>query len=255
MEQSLEEQKAVPFLVRWNNPEGGFSEGPLSLLWNLIDSYKVDIFDVSLSRITRDFMGFLKLSDSISLDLGTEFTIMASHLVYLKSKALLPDPGYEEEETEPSLPKELVDKLLEFKKFQKAGRNLAEMERLAQSVFKRETNQVLDFATEQDTWLDVRLVDLIIAFNNILQEKAVNIADPEILMATQDYSVSDKIDFIVESLHKKGEIQFSEIFYQEEPETMDIVISFLAILEMVKQKLANILQSQTFGDIKITANR
>ncbi|MEM7179974.1 MAG: segregation/condensation protein A [Spirochaetota bacterium] len=251
MEPGLGEQKTVPFLVRWNNEEGGYSEGPLSILWGLIESYKVDIFNVSLSRITRDFLSFLKLSDTVSLDLGTEFTMMASNLVYMKSKALLPDPGYEEEDTEPPLPKELVDKLLEYKKFQLAGRKLSDMEKIASSVFKRESNQILDFATDEDVWLDVNLIDLIAAFNTILQDTPVNLEDPDILIATQDYSVSDKIEFISNALVEKGELHFSEIFYEENPESMDVVVSFLAILEMVKQKLLAIFQHKLFGDIKL----
>ncbi len=111
------------FVVRWNNQDGGLTEGPISVLWSLIDSYKVDIFEVSLARITSDFIQFLRTTQSLSIELTSEFAVMASHLVYLKSKALLPDPGFEEEDYDPPLPKELVDKLLEHKKFQIADKN------------------------------------------------------------------------------------------------------------------------------------
>lgn len=248
----MEERKTVPFLVKWNNAEGGYSEGPLSLLWSLIESYKVDIFDVSLSRITRDFLGFMKLSNHLSLELGTEFTLMASNLLYLKSKALLPDPGYEEDEPEPALPKELVEKLLEYKKFQLAGKKLSLLEKFSSAMMRRESNQVLSFGTEEETWLDLNLIDLISAFNGILQKSAVNIEEPELLIAEQELSVSDKMDYIISSLENSGgEIYFSEVFYSAEPENMDIVISFMAILELVKQKITRVMQNVMFGDIKL----
>ncbi|EMO59788.1 ScpA/B-like protein [Leptospira santarosai str. CBC1416] len=111
----MNEESGKSFVVQWNNGEGGLSEGPLSVLWSLIESYKVDIFDVALSRITRDFLNFLRISETLSLELSAEYALMAANLIYLKSKALLPDPGFEEEDYEPPLPPELVEKLLEHK--------------------------------------------------------------------------------------------------------------------------------------------
>lgn len=253
MNQGISGENTVPFLVQWNDGQGGISSGPLSLLWSLIESYKVDIFDVSLSRITRDFLSFIKLSNSLSIELGTEFTLMASNLVYLKSKALLPDPGYEEEKIEPPLPKELVNKLLEYKKFQLAGKKLAELEAISASMFRREHSQVFAFASEEDSWLDVSLIDLIAAFNGILKKNAINIEEPDILIASQEYSVDEKIQYIQSYLATNGELYFSQVFYSENPETMDIVVSFLAVLEMVKQRYIVVKQHSMFGDIKITS--
>jgi segregation and condensation protein A len=85
----------IQFLVKWSTNEGGWTEGPLSVLWTLIESYKIDIFEVSLSRITEDFIQFLRLAKNLPIELSSEFTKMAASLVYLKSKALLPNPGFE----------------------------------------------------------------------------------------------------------------------------------------------------------------
>jgi segregation and condensation protein A len=246
-----EEINSEKFVIRWSNPEGGFSEGPLSLLWSLIESYKVDIFDVSLSKITEDFIHFIKLSKTISIELSTDFLKMAAHLVYLKSKALLPNPGFDEIEEEPKLPKELVEKLLEHKKYQLAGEKLGLIDEVSAGVFKRDTNQILiDFPTD-DHWLDLDLIDLISAFNSILQQKAVNQEVPNLLIANQDYSIDKKIEKIEELLNEKKEIYFSDIFNSEEPDIDDIVFSFLAILEIVKLKKVSIKQHQMFGNIKI----
>ncbi len=239
------------FLVKWNTTDGGFTEGPLSLLWSLIESYKVDIFEVSLSRITEDFINFLKHSKNLPLELGSEFTKMAASLVYLKSKALLPNPGFDEIENEPSLPKELVDKLLEHKKFQIAGKKLAELDLIQSSVFKRESNQIIMDFPEDENWLDIDLIDLIAAYNSILNREAVNEETPNLLIAESNYSIDDKIRMIEDKLQFQKEIYFSEIFESEDPETYDIVYSFMALIEIVKLKKVKIKQHKMFGDIKI----
>lgn len=246
-----EEVNEEPFLVKWNNPDGGLTEGPLSLLWNLIESYKIDIFDVSLSRITEDFIQFINFSKNLSLELNTDFLKMAAHLVYLKSKALLPNPGFDEIEEELKLPKELVEKLLEHKKFQLMGQKLSAIDEVIAGVFKRESNQILNNFTDEDNWLDLDLIDLISAFNSILQKQAANDETPNLLIANQDYSIDTKINKIEKLLEEKKEIFFSEIFDSEEPETYDVVFSFLALLEIIKHKKISIQQHKLFGNIKI----
>jgi segregation and condensation protein A len=236
------------FVVRWNNQDGGLTEGPISVLWSLIDSYKVDIFEVSLARITSDFIQFLRTTQSLSIELTSEFAVMASHLVYLKSKALLPDPGFEEEDYDPPLPKELVDKLLEHKKFQIAGQKLAELDRITAGMFTRETNQVLE---EEETWLDVSLVDLISAFNSILEKESINEELPAIYEGYQQYSVEDKMEYLINLLDTKGEIHFLDIFTVSNPDKKEIVAAFLAVLETVKIRLCKVVQHKVFGEIKI----
>jgi segregation and condensation protein A len=217
----------------------------------LIESYKVDIFEVSLSRITEDFITFLKLAKNLPIEISSEFTKMAASLVYLKSKALLPNPGFEEPDTEPSLPRELVDKLLEHKKFQIVGQKLAYIDLVRSAVFPRESNQILIDFPDDENWLDVDIIDLISAFNGILSKEAVNEEIPKLLIAESNYSISDKINNIEKLLTQKKEILFSEIFFSKDPETLDIVYSFLAILEIVKLKKVKIKQHKMFGDIKI----
>lgn len=240
-----------PFVVRWNNSEGGVSEGPLSVLWSLIDSYRVDIFDVTLSRITNDFIHFIKTAESISIELGSDFALMAANLVYLKSKALLPDPGFEEEDYDPPLPKELVEKLLEHKKFQMAGARLGELEKITTSMFTRESNVVL---ADEDKWLDLSLVDLISAFNSILNKEPENEEEPKVFEGINDnFSVEEKMTLIENILSEKGEMLFADLFQTDDPKTQEIVAAFMAVLEIVKIKLARVVQHQLFGTIKLIA--
>ncbi len=247
-------EKIDDFLVQWNTPDGRSEEGPLSLLWSLIESYKVDIFEVSLSKITEDFINFIKHAQSLPIELGAEFTKMAASLVYMKSKALLPNPGFEESEQEPTLPKELVEKLLEHKKYQLAAQRLAEIDLIQSAVFRRNTNQILIDFPEDENWLDVDLIQLISAFNQIIGKKSSNEEIPNLIVVDVKYSIQEKIEKIEQKLTQKTEIYFSEIFESEDPDIYDIVYSFMAILEIVKTKKVKIRQHRMFGDIKIFLN-
>ncbi len=237
------------FVVRWNNTDGGVSEGPLTVLWSLIDSYRVDIFDVSLSKITNDFIMFLQTAESISLELSSDFALMAASLVYHKSKALLPDPGFEEEDIDPPLPKELVDRLLEYKKYQIVGEKFAELDRIASAMFTRESSVVL---TEEDRWLDLSLIDLIAAFNTLLSKEP----EEEVQMyhgIVRKYSVEEKMNLIQRELSIYGKILFGDLLELDPPDKEEVVVSFLAILELVKTQLIRVMQHQIFGIIKIVA--
>ncbi|EQA71270.1 segregation and condensation protein A [Leptospira noguchii] len=242
------EESGKSFVVQWNNSEGGLSEGPLSVLWSLIESYKVDIFDVSLSRITRDFLSFLRISETLSLELSAEYALMAANLIYLKSKALLPDPGFEEEDYEPPLPPELVEKLLEHKKFQLTAKKLSEIDQTQIGVFRRESNVTLD---EEDNWLDVSLLDLISAFHEILESQSVEAEIPTLLTAPHRFTVEEKMEKILSTLREKKEVSFPELFERERPEKAEIVATFLALLELSKQRILRAKQHKLFGEIRL----
>ncbi|PJZ53088.1 segregation and condensation protein A [Leptospira adleri] len=242
------EESGKSFVVQWNNSEGGLSEGPLSVLWNLIESYKVDIFDVSLSRITRDFLSFLRISETLSLELSAEYALMAANLIYLKSKALLPDPGFEEEDYEPPLPPELVEKLLEHKKFQLTAKRLSDIDLTQAGVFRRESNVTLD---DDENWLDVSLLELISAFNEILESKTDEAEIPALLTAPHRFTVEEKMEKILASLREKKEVTFLELFEKEHPEKAEIVATFLALLELSKQRILRAKQHKLFGEIRL----
>ncbi|MDX1960346.1 MAG: segregation/condensation protein A [Leptospiraceae bacterium] len=251
METTEELREDVPYVVSWSAGNGEQSSGPLSVLWSLIESYKVDIFEVSLARITEDFLTFLKLAKNLPIELSSEFAKMAASLVYFKSKALLPNPGFDEIDSEPTLPKELVDKLLEHKKYQIAANRLSEIDLVRSCVFRRESDQILIDFPGDENWLDLDLIDLISAFNQIITRGSANQESPSLLIADSKYSIGDKLKFIEDMLMFRKEIHFSEIFQSKEPDTYDIVYSFLALLEIVKLKRVRILQHRMFGDIKI----
>ncbi|PJZ68678.1 ribulose phosphate epimerase [Leptospira perolatii] len=245
---SEREEDGKPFVVQWNNTEGGITEGPLSLLWSLIESYKVDIFEVSLSRITQDFLHFIKYTENLHIEISAEYALMAANLVYLKSKALLPDPGFEEEDYDPPLPIELVEKLLEHKKYQLSAQKMSELDKIQAGVFRRESNQVIE---EEDGWLDLSLIDLISAFNEILEKQEDQGEIPALLTKPHRYSVEEKMTEISGILAEKRDMLFEELFSNMNPEKPEVVAVFLAMLELCKQKILVIRQHKTFGEIRI----
>ena len=157
------------FPVSWLNSDGEPEQGPMYVLWELIESYKVDIFEVSLHRITEDFLNFLRRAGELQVELASSFTVMASRLLYYKSRALLPDPGFEESDEESRLPPELVQQLLEYRKFQFAAERLGDLDETSAGMLTRKTGLVPDTGSaETNEWLDASLVDLIQAYSNVL---------------------------------------------------------------------------------------
>jgi segregation and condensation protein A len=236
--------------VEWTTPDGNSESGPLTVLWGLIESYKIDIFEVKLSKITNDFLSWIKKTQALSISLTSEFTLMASHLVFLKSKALLPDPGFEEEDYDPPLPKELVDRLLEYKKFQIAAEKLGKLDRINSSLFSRESQKIT--IDKEDKWLDVSLIDLIAAFNEILNKNELQVEEDLLYQGVyRKYTVSDKIELIRTIFQDQDEILFSELMEEESPGKEELVATFLAILEIVKQRFVKAQQNLLFEEIKL----
>lgn len=237
------------FLVRWEDNQGEEAVGPLAVLWDLIESYKLDVFSVSISRITNDFLEYMKNTANTSISRWSEFALMASYLVHWKSKSLLPDPGFEEEEYESALPPELVEKLLEYKKFQMAATKLSERDALLSGVYTR--NQVEVTLGDDEEWLDVNLADLIHAFHNILTKDEES-EEIKIWKAQEkNYSIADKMEHLRTVLLQKNEIEFRELLEQNGQDRREMVVSFLALLESIKQKWVRAIQNKTFGNIRI----
>ena len=238
------------FMVSWPGEDGQIEEGPLTVLWQLIESYRVDIFDVSLLRITEDFMSFLTSSEELRLDLASSFSVMAARLLYYKSRALLPDPGFEEPEEEPRLPPELVQQLLEYRKFQQAAEKLKSIEAITAGMLRRETGLTPDVDTEGE-WLDLDLSDLVHAYQAVLDRfRQVAPGEVDLEIDLDQYSVEDKIDSIRSLLKTAVSFSFHDLFENLESMTRgEIVVTFLAILELVKQSEIIIHQQNKFADI------
>lgn len=241
------------FVVSWPGEDGELEEGPLGVLWQLIESYRVDIFDVSLMRITEDFIAFLTSGEELRLDLASSFSVMAARLLYYKSRALLPDPGFEEPDDEPRLPPELVQQLLEYRKFQQAADRLKSIESITAGMFRRETGLTPDVESDGSEWLDLDMSDIVHAYQAVLDRFGqIKPGEAEYEIGLDEYSVEDKIDQIRGLLKNAVSFSFQDLFENLESMTRgEIVVTFLAILELVKQSDIIIRQQAKFGDIVI----
>lgn len=237
------------FIVRWKGPSGE-EEGPLYVLWQLIESYRIDIFEISIHRITEDFLNFIERARSLRMELASSFVLMASRLVYYKSKALLPDPGFEEPENESRLPPELIEQLLEYRRFQLAAETFREMEDLTAFMLSRPPVTQASAREVEEQFLDV--VDLVEAYLNVMRriEKA-NQPEPVMEIAGEEMAVEDRMARIRELLAQADGFDFFDLFDNLPVSRMLIVVTVLAILELARLRELVIVQNATFSEIRI----
>jgi segregation and condensation protein A len=223
-------------------------EGPLDLLWYLIKREEVDIYDVSLERITQQYLEFMEAFKALDLELAGEFIVMAANLIYIKSRTLLPvsvqPPEEEAEEEDPRW--ELVRQLIEYKKFKDAAAQLHEREVAREALFSRvsEAQHVLP----ERPLGEVSVFDLINAFNGIL--KRLNQKEDLREIFEENFTVSDKIELVLKLLSSGVPMLFTELF-SGVASRAEIVVTFLAILELIRVKQVSAVQEVAFGEIML----
>ncbi len=220
-------------------------DGPLDLLWDLIKKSKLDITEISLSMVTEQYLEYLKIMERLNLKVAIEFIRMASELIYYKTRALLPAEEIEDEYFVPPLPPELVQKLLEYKKYQQASLQLKEQLEFHSDTFVR--NAAVEDFIEQEDYVEASLFDLLRAFAEVI-ESQVTVEQEKIVF--DEILISDRIAGITEMLRERDVVDFRDIFTGK-PNRPELVASFLAILEMSKTGLITILQHKVFGTIRI----
>lgn len=245
------------FFVSWRNQKGEMERGPLQVLWDLIESYQIDIFDLSLERLTGDFLQFIEDNKALELDPTASFMYMAARLVYSKSRALLPNLEFEEREEEHRLPPELVQQLLEYRKYQIASEKLRAIEELSSGMYTRNLDahpqgeRKID--QESDGYLDLNLTDMIVLYSRFL--KALDLQDQkkeDLSYELENYKVADQMAYLENLLEKLDSFRFEEIF--ENPKCItkgELITSFLALLELTKQAKIIIRQKNNFSEIRI----
>ena len=225
-------------------------EGPLDLLLYLIKKDEVDIYDISLERITAQYLEFMDAFKVLDLELAGEFVVMAANLIYLKSRALLPvsvqPPDEDAEEEDPRW--DLIRQLVEYKKFKDAAAKLSQRELEQSNLFARMAESTEAAAPERPLG-DVSVFDLINAFNNILKRIATKGEDLKEIFE-ENYTVSDKIDLIMKLTSSGVPLKFTELFANAASRT-EIVVTFLALLELVRVKQLKCVQPEVFGEIEL----
>jgi len=222
-------------------------EGPMDLLVHLIKKHDVDIYDIPIALITDSYLKYLEWLKGMNIDIAGDFIFMASILTHIKSKMLLPVPeDAEDDESDPRL--ELTGPLLEHLRMKPAVRYLEKRNLLGVDTFVRPFNDAeIKVADHQDEQIQVSLFELIDAFQNVLNNLS---AEHKIKFSADRKSVKDRISEIIAILDKKLSLTFDELFAFNANRN-EVVVTFLAILEMVKLCLIRITQHIHGGMIRI----
>lgn len=225
-------------------------EGPFDLLLHLIKENKMNIYDIKIYEITNQYISYINKMKSLDLEVTSEFIVMASRLLEIKSRMLL--PKMEKEETsEEDLKDQLINRLIEYKKFKSAAEFLKQRELQTGLVFTKKPEIINDI---ENTDIDLRGLNFIGLYNiylnimkNLKDKKNDNIYIPKKLNIDK-YKVEDKIKYINNILTAKKNIFFSAII-KDSKEIVEIVVTFLALLELIKLKRVRAFQKDNFGEI------
>ncbi len=230
-------------------------EGPLDLLLHLIKKNKIDVHDIPISLITEQYLEYLSLMRSLNLDLASDYLVMAATLVHIKSMMLLPklappaDEGSEEEKGgDPR--EELVRRLLEYEKFKRAAQALSQAHILGKDVFPRPPIENGERGVEEDFPLgEASVFDLADAFYRLLKSRQIE--DTFLEVDLERVTLADRIRELSEILSgRKGGLFLEELFPLG-ASRRELVVTFLALLEMVRLRMVRVLQTVPFGPIKV----
>lgn len=222
-------------------------EGPLDLLLHLIKESKMDIMDIKIEVITQQYIDFLDKQEKMNLEVSSEYLVLASELIEIKSKLLLPSNKLEEDEEEIDPREELVNRLLEYQAYKDITSVLKEKELIRRDIYTKipeNINNYVEETTEINS--DVTLDDLLSAFQKYYQRKLAN-KPLNTKVTINEISVSSRRHDIKRILKEKKKVSFFELFPVVSKEY--VVATFLAILEMAKKKELKITQKDNFDDI------
>jgi len=225
-------------------------EGPLDLLLHLIKRDEVDIYDIPVARIAEQYLEYIEIMKDLNLDIAGEFLVMAATLTQIKSRMLLPPKEGEGELVDGVDPRaELIQRLIEYKKFKEAAQGLGEREEFWREVFVRQGKGAWEDSAEppEEELFNFGLFDLLDAFKRVLSNMP---ADRFHEIGGAGVSVTDKINRILEMLEGAESLTFESLF-EEDRTRGQMVVSLLAILELTRLKAIRIMQVEEFGTIRI----
>lgn len=224
-------------------------EGPLDLLLYLIKRDEIDIYDISLERITQQYLEYLQAFKELNIDVAGEFVVMAANLIYLKSRSLLPaDQQPPEEDVDEGDPRwDLIRQLIEYKKFKEAAAQLQARELEQQRIFARVGDGVVPEAAPFHLG-EVGIFQLINAFQTVIKRLEAREDLREIF--GENFTVSDKIEQILQQMANGITVKFSALFARV-ASRVEVVVTFLALLELIRLKQVRAIQPNEFDEIEI----
>jgi segregation and condensation protein A len=222
-------------------------EGPLDLLLFLIRKAEINIYDIPIAAITEQYLEYLKYATRVDLDNITEFYLMAATLIWIKSRMLLPvEVDLEGELEDPR--RELVEKLIEYQKYRKLSELIAEKEQEAEWLLERKPSQIVLPFLDEEVWKSINVWDLFKTFYSIIS----SLSSEKTIDLYEEVSINEKITLIHEYLESRGQFLFTDLLTRSRS-LMELISSFLAVLEMVKARAIQVFQNRLFGDILIRA--
>ena len=216
-------------------------EGPLDLLLHLIKKSDLDIKDISIAAIIQEYLNYLELMKEMNLDVAGEFLVMSATLMQIKAKMLLP-AGEEDESEGPDPLEDLKARLLEYQRFKEVGSNLGVKELANADVYYRD-NPIVN---KEDYVLEASLFDLMECFRKVLVELPSDIKE----IVYKEIPIEERIRDILDQLEDKDFIEFEEVL-RKETTRRGVIISFLAVLELIRLKQVLARQSDQFGEVRI----
>jgi segregation and condensation protein A len=225
-------------------------EGPLDLLVHLIKKNKMNVYDIQISVVTKQYLDYLNLMQELNLDVASEFLVMAATLIHIKSKMLLPRPetatGDPENEEDPR--DALVRRLLEHQHFKAAAEMLHEKELLRGAQWARPESRIEEIAgDEYEPEIEVDLFSLLGAFKQVLERARER---PPVLLPPEEVSIESRIDQLLERLSETEACGFEDLF-ESDATRGDMIVTFLAMLEMIRLKLIRVFQQGGVGAIRV----
>jgi len=226
-------------------------EGPLDLLLHLIRKSELNIYDIPIAVITEQYLGYITLMQDLNLDVAGEFLVMASTLIHIKSRTLLPrpDPAQDDAGLEEDPREALVRRLLEHQKYKAAAELLHDRETLRSAQYMRPDERVADAAgDEYEPELEVDLFGLLSAFRGVLERASRR---PMVILPPSQMSIEDRIKQVLGRLSETEACGFEDLFGDGDGSRPFLIVTFLALLEMIRLKLIRVFQSGGVGPIRV----
>ena len=236
-------------------------EGPFDLLLHLIKKNKMDIYNVEIYKVTNQYLEYLNTRKVMDLEITSEFIVVAATLIEIKSKNLLPKIKVEEEENEEDIEKRLMDKLIEYKKIKSVSEFFKERYINQGDVYCKKPEIIEDVKGEPvnnvDIFKNITLLDLYNIYNRILEnyrekQNKFNIVQKKIYV--DKYKVEDKMNELLERVNSNKVIEFEDLM-KESSCKLETVVTFLALLELIKIRTISVYQDESFGNILIKRRR
>ena len=225
-------------------------EGPLDLLLHLIKQADIDICDISILDITKQYMEYINKMEEMNLNVASEYLIMAAELLEMKSNMLLPRPKLEDDEYEEDPREQLIKRLLEYEQYKKVTNDFKELELSRKEVYTKEPSDLKEFKVEVDESGNGSVDDLLLAFQKFLERKELD-KPLNTKITNKEYSVGTRSNEIRTILKNKKKLYFDELF--EEFNKTYVVVTFLSVLNLARKQELRIEQENNFEKIYLTS--